>query len=42
MGLASIMPEYIEIAIGPMEGVKAVLSPLVATLFAAAKKMMAG
>jgi DNA-binding transcriptional LysR family regulator len=62
MGLASIMPEYFQNALGPMEGVKAVplveptvehavglvavarepLSPLVAALFAAAKKMMAG
>jgi DNA-binding transcriptional LysR family regulator len=40
MGLASIMPEYFQNALGPMEGVKAV--PLVAALFAAAKKMMAG
>ena len=59
MGLASIMPEYFQNALGPMEGVKAVpliepavehavglvavnrepLSPLVAALFAAAKKM---
>jgi hypothetical protein len=62
MGLASIMPEYFQNALGPMEGVKAVpliepavehavglvavnrepLSPLVAALFAAAKKMVAG
>jgi DNA-binding transcriptional LysR family regulator len=61
MGLASIMPEYFQNALGPMEGVKAVplvepavehavglvavarepLSPLVAALFAAARKMMA-
>ena len=59
MGLASIMPEYFQNALGPMEGVKAIplaepvvehavglvavnrepLSPLVAALFAAAKKM---
>ena len=59
MSLASIMPEYFQNALGPMEGVKAVplveptvehavglvavnrepLSPLVAALFAAAKKM---
>ena len=61
MGLASIMPEYFQNALGPMEGVKAVplaepvvehavglvavnrepLSPLVAALFTAAKKMKA-
>jgi DNA-binding transcriptional LysR family regulator len=61
MGLASIMPDYFQNALGPMEGVKAVplidpvvshavglvavnrepLSPLVAALFAAAKKIKA-